>query len=165
MLEIKFGIAAASVWLAVAAFGCSANSASEIAKTNAAAPTAAANNNSTAAANQVAPLAANNAPPASAANNSGASALAQNNSKTDKKIVAPAAQIGSGGNDLTLFTQARNALGTDQELSRAVIIEIKEGAATLTGTVSSQAQKVKAAQLIQAVKGIKSVKNDLRISS
>jgi len=34
----------------------------------------------------------------------------------------------------------------------------------LSGNVSSEAQKIKAAQLVQSVKGIKSVKNNLRVA-
>ena len=64
-----------------------------------------------------------------------------------------------------LFTQVRSALSSDTELLNAVIVEIKEGNATLTGNVSSEAQKIKAGQLIKSVKGIKSVKNNLRVSS
>ncbi len=64
-----------------------------------------------------------------------------------------------------LFTQVRGALSSDAELLNAVIVQIKEGNATLTGNVSSEAQKTKAGQLIQSVNGIKSVKNNLRVSS
>ncbi len=86
----------------------------------------------------------------------------------DKKSATPAPeikpQIGSGGADMFLFTQVRSALGSDPELLNAVIVEIKEGGATMTGSVSSQAQKTKAGQLIQSVQGIKSVKNNLRVA-
>ena len=64
-----------------------------------------------------------------------------------------------------LFTQVRGALSSDKELFTAVSIEIKEGKATLTGKVSSEAQKAKAEQLVKGVKGIKSLKNNLRVSS
>jgi osmotically-inducible protein OsmY len=74
-------------------------------------------------------------------------------------------QIGSGGGDMFLFTQVRSALSSDKELFNTVIVEIKEGNATISGNVKSEAQKAKAAQLVQSVNGIKSVKNNLRVTS
>src|SRR5215207_3423011 len=60
----------------------------------------------------------------------------------------PTPRIGSGGNDLFLFTQARAALNNDSDLKAAnVVIEVKEGVVTLTGTVTSAALKSKAEQL------------------
>lgn len=87
------------------------------------------------------------------------------NKQTSPAAKEPAPQIGSGGSDFVLFTQARNALNTDQELINSVIIEIKEGNVTLNGSVTSAAQKAKAGQLVQSVNGIKSVKNNLRVGS
>lgn len=90
---------------------------------------------------------------------------AATNKKPSPQVKEPTPQIGSGGDDMSLFTQARGALSSDKELSNAVIIEIKEGNVTLNGKVSSETQKAKALQLVQSVKGIKSVKNNLRVSS
>lgn len=75
----------------------------------------------------------------------------------------PTPEIGSGGNDMLLLTQVRNALSSDKELLNAVIVEIKEGNATINGTVSSLDQKNRAQQLVKGVNGIKSVKNNLQI--
>ena len=86
------------------------------------------------------------------------------NRKPSAPVKDPVPEIGSGAADFGLFAQAKAALGNDPELSTAVIIEIKEGNATLSGRVSSEAQKVKAGQQVQGVKGIKSVKNNLRVS-
>ena len=97
-------------------------------------------------------------------NNSAPAAVANKDRKTAPAVKEPTPQIGSGGDDMSLFTQARGALSSDKELASAVIIEIKEGNVTLNGAVSSAAQKAKAAQLVQGVKGIKSVKNNLRVS-
>ncbi len=85
--------------------------------------------------------------------------------KPSPPVKEPVPQIGSGGGDFLLFTQVRGALSSDNELLNAVIIEIKEGNVILTGNISSEAQKTKAGQLVQSVKGIKSVKNNLRVSS
>ncbi|MCA1616914.1 MAG: glycosyltransferase, partial [Acidobacteria bacterium] len=77
----------------------------------------------------------------------------------------PKPQIGSGGNDLYLFTRARGVIGTDAELKAAnIVVEVKDGVATLSGTVASDAQKSKAEQLTLGV-GVKTVKNQLRVSA
>lgn len=76
---------------------------------------------------------------------------------------APAPQIGSGGNDFFLFTQARAAINNDPELKAAnLIVEVKEGVVTLSGTVASAALKSKAEQLARGA-GSKSVRNQLRV--
>ncbi len=85
--------------------------------------------------------------------------------KPSTPVKEPTPQIGSGASDFLLFTQVRGALSSDKEFSNAVIVEIKEGNVILTGNISSEAQKTKAGQLVQSVKGIKSVKNNLRVSS
>lgn len=78
----------------------------------------------------------------------------------------PQPQIGSGGNDFYLFTQARGALNADADLKAAnIVIEVKEGVLTLSGTVASAAQKSRAEQLARAVSGVRSVKNQLRVSA
>lgn len=77
----------------------------------------------------------------------------------------PTPQIGSGGNDFYLFTKARGALSADAELKAAnVVVDVKEGNITLSGTVKSAEQKSKAEQLVRAV-GSKSIKNQLRVSN
>lgn len=77
----------------------------------------------------------------------------------------PPPRIGSGGNDLFLFTQARAAVNADPELRAAnLIIEVKEGVVTLGGTVASAALKMKAEQLAAAA-GPKAVRNQLRVSA
>lgn len=97
--------------------------------------------------------------------NNTAASIVNKDEKALPPVKAPTPNIGSGGSDMFLFTQARGALSSDKELSNAVIIEIKEGNVTLTGKVSSEDQKTKAARLVQNVTGIKSVKNNLRVSS
>jgi len=76
----------------------------------------------------------------------------------------PKPQIGSGGNDFALFTQARGAINADADLKTAnITVEVKDGVMTLSGTVASAEQKSKAEQLVQAV-GPKALKNQLRVS-
>lgn len=77
----------------------------------------------------------------------------------------PTPQIGSGGNDFFLFTQARAAINNDSELKAAnVVVEVKEGVVTLSGTVRSAALKSKAEQLARGA-GSKEVRNQLRVSA
>jgi hyperosmotically inducible protein len=77
----------------------------------------------------------------------------------------PKPQIGSGGNDLFVFTQARGAINSDPDLKAAnVVVEVKEGIVTLSGTVASAALKSKAEQLARGT-GPKDVRNQLRISA
>ncbi len=76
----------------------------------------------------------------------------------------PKAQIGTGGNDMFLVIQARSALSADKQLLDSVIVDSKEGNVVLTGKVASAADKVKAAQLVQGVKGVKSLKNNITVS-
>ncbi len=77
----------------------------------------------------------------------------------------PNPQIGTGGSDFFLFTQARGVLGADAELKvENITIDVKAAVLTLSGTVSNAAQKSKAEQLMRAVGGVKEVKNRLRIS-
>lgn len=159
----------AVILLSILLFGCSGNT--EVARTDntTQAPTTS-NNNNAPVNNNVNVLVNNNVAPnqsnASTPLVSNASAPTLNqNKKSAPTVNQPSAQIGSGGGDMFLFTQVRGALGSDKELLNAVIVEIKEGNATLTGSVSSEAQKTKAAQLVQSVNGIKSVKNNLRVSS
>ncbi len=151
------------ILISIVLSGCSKNPEPDVAKTgNLNQPQSASNNNNVPANNNVSVNSPNtsalivNNPPAPIANKE---------AKTSPPVKGPTPQIGSGGGDMFLFTQVRGALSSDKELLNAVIVEIKEGNATLTGSVSSDAQKTKAGQLIQSVEGIKSVKNNLRVSS
>lgn len=78
---------------------------------------------------------------------------------------APTPQIGSGGNDLFLFTKARAAVNADPDLKAAnLIIEVKEGVVILSGAVASPALKAKAEELARGA-GPKAVRNQLRVSA
>ena len=114
---------------------------------------------------------------ASTVNNSTNAVVAPNSSTTNinsnstsninrntAAVKEPTPQIGSGGNDLMLFSQVRSTLSADKELADAVIIEVKEGNVTLSGKVSSAAQKAKAEELIKPVNGVKSIKNNIAVS-
>lgn len=143
--------------------GCSAPPGPETAKKEIANPSPAAT-----AANvslNPAPAVQSSPAPTAGGNVSVAPAVADRERKAAPSVNAPKPSIGSGGNDFSLFAQVRSALVADQELANAVIIEVKEGNVTLTGSVSSEAQKAKAGQLVQGIAGVKSVKNNLRVVS
>lgn len=76
----------------------------------------------------------------------------------------PTPQVGSGGSDFFLFTQARAAVVADPGLKSAnIILDVKEGVVTLNGAVAGEAQKSKAEQLVRSA-GARAVKNQLRVS-
>jgi hyperosmotically inducible protein len=105
-----------------------------------------------------------------AASNAGAAASVDGSAKTgaSSKPTAkmPEKRIGSGGNDLALFTKVRGAIYTDGELqSSNVIVNVSAGNITLTGTTASAEQRVKAEQIAEAVEGVKSVKNEIRVAA
>ncbi len=159
MVKKKFEMIPAVILILVSIIlsGCSKNPEPDIAKTDNVnqSPKVSANNNvSVNMPNTSTPIVNNTPAP-----------IANKDKKSSPPVKGPTPQIGSGGGDMFLFTQVRGALSSDKELLNAVIVEIKEGNATLTGSVSSDAQKTKAGQLIQSVEGIKSVKNNLRVSS
>ncbi len=109
-------------------------------------------------------------PPPSAGNNATAAAVTTptgaGGGEKAKAADVPRPQIGSGGNDLFLFTQARAALGSDAELKGAnPVVEVKDGVLTLSGTVTTAAQKSRAEQVARGINGVKAVRNQLRVSA
>ncbi len=156
------------ILVSIVLLGCSKNPEPDVAKTGSVNQSPAALNNNI---NQSPAVLNNNNVHAGSPNastpivNDTAASTVNKDKKPLPPVKAPTPNIGSGGSDIFLFTQARGALSSDKELSNAVIIEIKEGNVTLTGKVSSEEQKTKAGRLVQNVTGIKSVKNNLRVSS
>jgi len=150
------------ILVSIAFSGCSKSPEPEVAKTDSTNQSPAASNNNVPASNNISAVPPNTAPPTI---NNASAPIANKDAKSMPRVKEPTPQIGTGGGDLVLFTQVRSALSSDEELLNAVIIEIKEGNATLTGNVSSAAQKAKAGQLAQAVTGVKSVQNNLRVKS
>lgn len=116
-----------------------------------------------------------NAANAPAANVSAAEAAGANgvtaNSPPKKSVSGaqvtkmPEPQIGSGGNDLFLFTKVRGAIETDAELKGSgIILNASDGVVVLSGAVADEARKSRAEQLARGVEGVKGVRNELRIS-
>jgi hypothetical protein len=152
--KIKFTFFAALI--SIFCFGCSGNSESNSAKNNN-------GNQSTTPVNKPADLpptiATSNLPTTNnpaATSNKGAKPLPATNQPTPK--------IGSGGDDFALFMKARGALSSEPEILNGIVIEIKEGNATLSGKVPSEEKKKKAEQIVQNISGIKSVKNNISVA-
>jgi osmotically-inducible protein OsmY len=73
--------------------------------------------------------------------------------------------IGTGANDGWLWTKTRALLATAEDLRDSTInVDVDNAVVTLSGTVATPAQKLKAAQVAKGVEGVKSVKNNLTVS-
>ena len=74
--------------------------------------------------------------------------------------------IGSGANDMWLWVKTRAALLAADDLRDSTInVDVVNDVVTLKGTVASAAQKTKAGQVADDIDGVKSVKNELKISA
>ena len=74
--------------------------------------------------------------------------------------------IGAGANDGWLWAKTRAELATTDDLRDSTInVDVENGAVTLSGTVATQVQKTKAAQVAKGVEGVKSVRNNLTVKA
>ena len=74
--------------------------------------------------------------------------------------------IGTGANDGWLWTKTRALLATADDLRDSTInVDVDNEVVTLSGTVATQVQKAKAAQVAKGVEGVKNVKNNLVVSA
>ena len=74
--------------------------------------------------------------------------------------------IGTGLNDAWLWTKTRFDLAAADDLRDSTVnVDVDNAVVTLTGTVASAAQKTKAEQVVKTVEGVKSVKNQLKVSA
>jgi osmotically-inducible protein OsmY len=65
-----------------------------------------------------------------------------------------------------LWTKTRAVLATTDDLRDSTInVDVDNAVVTLSGTVATQAQKTKAAQVAKSVEGVKSVRNNLTVSA
>jgi hypothetical protein len=75
-------------------------------------------------------------------------------------------KIGTGADDLWIWAKARTALVAADDLRDSTIsVDVENNAATLTGTVASQAQKTRAEEVVKGIEGVKSVRNQLTVSA
>ncbi len=74
--------------------------------------------------------------------------------------------IGQGAEDGWLWTKTRSALLTTDDLRESTInVDVNNNIVTLKGTVANAAQKTKAVQVAKAIDGVKSVKDELKVSA
>ena len=75
-------------------------------------------------------------------------------------------KVGTGANDLWLWTKTRAALATADDLRDSTVdVDVENDRVTLSGTVANAAQKTRAEQVARGIEGVKSVKNQLRVSA
>jgi len=74
--------------------------------------------------------------------------------------------IGTGINDSWLWFKVRSALAMANDLRDSTIsVSVSNEVVTLAGTVANAAQKASAEKTAKGVTGVKSVKNDLKVSA
>jgi hyperosmotically inducible protein len=75
-------------------------------------------------------------------------------------------RIGTGTNDGWLWIKTRAALAVTDDLRDSTIdVDVEDAVVTLSGSVASAAQRSKAEQVARGIDGVKSVKNELRVSA
>ena len=73
--------------------------------------------------------------------------------------------IGSGLNDGWLWVKTRFDLAAADDLRDSTInVDVDNDVVTLTGTVATPAQRARAEQVAKSVEGVKSVRNQLKVS-
>ena len=156
MFKKNYKLTFSATLISIIGFGCSAAPESNSAKTGNTNQAVVVSNNNAAPPSTPTAVVDANSP---AANNNQTANVSRAARTPPGAVNQPVPKIGSGGDDLSLFAQVRNAFSADPELFNGVIVEIKEGNAVLSGKVTSAEKKKKAEQLVQSINGIKSVKN------
>jgi hyperosmotically inducible periplasmic protein len=73
-------------------------------------------------------------------------------------------KIGTGAQDLWIWTKTRAALASEDGLTDSTInVDVDNNAVTLTGSVPDAAQKSKAEQVARGIEGVTSVKNEIQV--
>ena len=132
----------------------------------------AANNNANANANAAANANATaTATPAVANNNANRRAPTReeydrDRARYEREAKESGRRVGSGANDGWLWVKTRFDLATADDLRDSTIdVDVDNGVVTLSGTVASTAQKARAEQVVTVVEGVRSVRNQLRVTS
>ncbi|HKP84921.1 MAG TPA: BON domain-containing protein [Blastocatellia bacterium] len=74
-------------------------------------------------------------------------------------------KIGTGAEDLWIWTKTRAALASADGLTDSTIkVDVDNNAVTLTGTVPDAAQKSKAEQVARGIEGVTGVKNEIQVA-
>ena len=75
-------------------------------------------------------------------------------------------KIGTGAEDLWLWTKTRAALAAADDLRDTTInVDVDNGVVTLKGTVATQDQVKRADAVAKGVEGVKSVRNELKVGA
>jgi osmotically-inducible protein OsmY len=86
--------------------------------------------------------------------------------KYESEAKGKGSKIGTGLEDGWLWTKIRYELAAADDLRDSTInVDVDNGVVTLRGTVASPAQKAKAVATAKAVAGVKSVKDELKVSA
>jgi hyperosmotically inducible protein len=90
----------------------------------------------------------------------------KNKESYEKEAKGAGRKVGSGVNDMWLWVKARFDLAAADDLRDSTInVDVDNAVVTLTGTVANAAQKTKAETIAKSVEGVKSVKNELKVSA
>ena len=84
--------------------------------------------------------------------------------KYESRAEKAGSTIGSGANDLWLWTKTRSALATTDDLRDSTInVDVENAVVTLKGTVGSAAQKAAAVKVAKGIEGVTNVKDMLQV--
>jgi hypothetical protein len=129
------------------------------------------NNNRTVNANANANATATPTPPATANANTNTrraptrEEYEQNKERYNREARESGRTVGTGLNDGWLWVKARFDLAAADDLRDSTInVDVDNAVVTLTGTVATAAQRTRAEQVAKAVEGVKSVRNQLKVS-
>ena len=90
----------------------------------------------------------------------------KNKARYEKEAKDAGRKIGTGANDMWLWTKTRYELAAADDLRDSTInVDVDNAVVTLSGTVASAAQKSRAETLAKGVEGVTSVKNELKVSA
>jgi osmotically-inducible protein OsmY len=112
-----------------------------------------------------------NATNANTANSNRAAAPTREEYEKNKETYSKQAKdlgskIGTGAEDLWLWTKERAALAAADDLRDSTInVDVDNGVVTLKGTVASQDQVKRADAIAKGVEGVKSVRNELKVGA
>jgi hyperosmotically inducible periplasmic protein len=84
----------------------------------------------------------------------------------ESEVKETGSKVGTGANDLWLWTKTRSALLATDDLRESTInVDVDNAVVTLRGTVGSAAQKTAAEAAAKGIEGVASVKNELKVDA
>jgi osmotically-inducible protein OsmY len=89
----------------------------------------------------------------------------KNKAKYEGEAKSTGSKIGTGLEDGWLWTKTRyDLLAADDLRDSTINVDVENGVVTLRGTVASPAQRARAVAVAKSVSGVKSVKDELKVS-